>query len=79
MMYQRVNQQTKEIRVGTWNQVCDLDNRLWSRSERQSQFTDSPPQPLAVIKLSRVKADGHHEYPWSKRIFSQADLVGLHI
>jgi len=32
MRYQSKNIQTKEIRIGSWEELCDLDKRLWELS-----------------------------------------------
>lgn len=33
MMYRAINWQTKECLEGTWDELCDLDNRLWDLEE----------------------------------------------
>lgn len=76
MMFNRTCKQTEEVVTGTWDQVCDLDKRLW---------TDPVPVEPAVgftyLAIVSVRSDEllGRGVTASKYIQSHKDFIGLYV
>ena len=53
--FERKNFQTGEAVVGTWDEVCDLDVRIWSRAKKASRQNLKP--VVATVKSVCVRKD----------------------
>ena len=79
-IFKRVDSQTGECRQGTWDEICDLDKRIWSEPE---EIISDPDLPLATVPCVRIFTCA---FPWPPitymgklPIYSLHDLTGVHI
>ena len=84
MKYKRVHKQTKQVVVGTWEEICDLDKRLWSEPEEIVATLNGRPITRAeaptVKRLCSVRVHSDHDWKevW-KDIYSMSDLNGMYV
>lgn len=71
------NKQTGNVVIGSWEDVCDLDKRIWD-VDRSSAYPKKQ-TPLAIIEVaSRDTEDDILVYCY-REIYSHNELVGLYI
>ena len=75
-MFNRTHRQTGEVVTGTWDQVCDLDKRLWTDPERVE-----PAKGFTYLAIIQVRSDAllGRGVTASQYIQSQRDLVNLYV
>ena len=65
-----VHKQTREIIRGTWQDVCDLDNRVW----KKKVDVEVEPEPIAIIEIKQ-----NSKVSILKEIYSHHDLMGVYL
>ena len=76
------NRQAKKVIIGMWEDVCDLDKRLWNvrKWESEDVANDFQPKPLCYIDIIPKYHSGDDIVDSIFRpIYSHQDLVGVYL
>ena len=77
MLYKAKHKQCGEWKTGTWEDLENLDNRIWDVTP---DVEPEDPKPLCVVEVvTEYEPCGVPEYPVERAIFSHKDLVGLYL
>ena len=68
------NKQVHTVIIAVWEDVCDLDKRLWNVAPFDPEASDEP-QPLCIIEIIT-----EYESPiYYKKIYSHRELMGVYV
>jgi hypothetical protein len=78
MLFRAVNCHTHEVKEGTFEELCDLDKRAWTLTQKTVDVKAPRCQvTIAVPYLPFENFDGYHYI--ARNIYTDADLVGLYL
>ena len=75
-MFNRTHKQTGEVVTGTWDQVCDLDKRLWTDPEPVK-----PAVGFTYLAIIPVRSDDllGRGVTANNYVQSHKDFIGLYV
>ena len=76
-IYERTNRQTGEVITGKWEDVSDLDKRIWTDPIEYEEYKHPIPKPLCTVVIETMGFQGLVMH--TRIIFSLSDLKGIYL